>query len=212
MSAARAVAAGGTLIGMFGLVLQYVVLHQSMTADGASVLAVVWRFFAYFTILTNTFVTLVMARAVWSPDARSGLNAPRVELMGVTSILFVCLIYNLLLASTWTPQGWTKVADVIVHNIVPPVFALFWLMRQHRQLKWSDAAFAALWPLGFTVYGLARGAADGFYPYFFTDPTKMSWAQIGLNIAGLSAAFLIGAGLLVALSSVLERRVAARGA
>lgn len=210
MTPARVVAALGALIGLAGLGLQYVLLHVDMTANGASAIEAFWRFFAYFTILTNTFVTLVMARAAVSPDARSGLNAPRVELLAVTSILFVCIVYNILLASRWNPEGWQKVADVIVHNIAPLVFALFWLRRPHERLKWSDAAFAGLWPLGYAVYGLARGQLDGFYPYFFMDPTQASWAQVGINVGGLFVAFLIGAGLLIGLSRVIGRRMAGR--
>lgn len=197
---ARAIAALGALIGVFGLVLQFAILYGSMTADGATTLEATWRFVAYFTILTNSFATLVMARAALQPDAQDGLNAPRIELMAVTSILFVCVVYNLLLASRWDPQGWQKVADVIVHQVVPALFALFWLLRTQRGLEWRDAAFAALWPAGYAAYGLTRGALDGFYPYFFIDPTVLSWAQIGLNLAGLMAVFVAGALLLVGIS------------
>lgn len=202
----RAVAAAGALVGVFGLVLQYVILYAGMTSDGASPLEATWRFFAYFTILTNTFVTVVMARAALKPESLAGLNAPRIELMAVTSILFVCIVYNILLASRWDPQGWQKVADVIVHNIVPAIFALFWLMRPHGALTLRDAAFAALWPLGYAIYGLARGAFDGFYPYFFMDPTALSWGQIAINLLGLVVAFMLGAGLLLLLSQTLGRR------
>jgi hypothetical protein len=206
MSLARGGVIAGALIGAFGLALQFILLYGSMTADGATPFEATWRYFAYFTILTNTFVTLVMARAALKPESYAGLNAPRVELMAVTSILFVCIVYNLLLASRWDPQGWQKVADVVVHNIVPPVFALFWLLRPHGALTWKDAAFAALWPLAYAIYGLTRGAFDGFYPYFFMDPTAASYLQIALNLTGLVVAFMFGAGLLLLLSGLLGRR------
>lgn len=203
---ARPIAALGALIGIFGLVLQYILLYGDMAADGASPLAITWRFFSWFTLLTNTFVTLVMARAALRPEARSGLNAPRVELMAVTSIMFVCIVYNLLLASRWDPQGWQKVADVVVHNIVPFVFLAFWSVRQHGSLSWRDAAFAAIWPLAYAVYGLTRGAFDGFYPYFFMDPTSISYGQIAINLVGLVVAFMLGALLLIGISRALGRR------
>ena len=203
---ARPIAALGALIGLFGLVLQYILLYGDMAADGAAPLAITWRFFSWFTLLTNTFVTLVMAHAALRPQARTGLSAPRVELMAVTSILFVCIVYNVLLAPRWDPQGWQKVADVIVHNIVPVVFLAFWSVRPHGALGWRDAAFAALWPLAYAVYGLTRGAFDGFYPYFFMDPTTLSYAQIAINLAGLLAAFGIGALLLIGISRALAQR------
>lgn len=202
----RSVAAFGALIGLFGLVLQYVLLYAAMSADGASAVEVTWRYFVYFTLLTNTFVTLVMTRAALSPGDRTGLNAPRVELMAVTSIMFVCIVYNLLLASRWDPQGWQKLADVIVHNVVPPLFLMFWLLRPHGPLTWRDAAFAALWPLAYAVYGLMRGLFDGFYPYFFMDPFSITYAQIALNLLGLVVAFGAGALLLIGVSRALGRR------
>jgi hypothetical protein len=204
--AGRTVAAAGALIGFAGLALQYWLLYADMTNNGASPLAATWRYFAYFTILTNTFVTLVMAGAALRGERLTGLNAPRVELMAVTSILFVCIVYNLLLASRWDPQGWQKVADVIVHNVVPLIFALFWALRPHGSLSWRDAPFAAIWPLSYAIYGLSRGALDGFYPYFFMDPSQISWGQIAINLAGLVAAFMLGALLLVSISRALARR------
>ncbi len=203
---ARPVAALGALIGLFGLVLQYVLLYAGLSTDGASALDVLWRFYAYFTLLTNTFVTLVFARAALKPESFEGLNAPRVELMAVTSIMFVCIVYNVLLAALWDPQGWQKVADVIVHNVVPIVFLIFWALRPHGGLKWSHAVFAGLWPLAYAIYGLSRGALDGFYPYFFMDPAAASYVQIAVNVVGLFVAFLVGALLLIGISRALARR------
>lgn len=206
MSRARVVAIIGALTGAFGLGLQFWLLYADMTANGSSPLEATWRYFAYFTILTNTFVTLVMARAALATESYTGLNAPRVELMAVTSILFVCIVYNLLLAARWDPQGWQKVADVVVHNVVPIIFAVFWLLRPHGSLTWRDATFAALWPLGYAIYGLSRGALDNFYPYFFMDPTALSYPQIALNLVGLVVAFLLGASVLLLISRALGRR------
>lgn len=206
MSPARIAAAIGALVGASGLALQFAVLYGAMTAEGASPIEATWRYFAYFTILTNSFVTLVMARAALAPQARDGLNTPRVELMAVTSILFVCVVYNVLLAPLWDPQGLQKVADVTVHQVVPALFALFWLVRPHRGLSWRDAGFAALWPAGYAAYGLARGALDGFYPYFFIDPTALAWTQVAANLAGLMAAFVVGAILLVGVARTLARQ------
>lgn len=201
MIAARGIAALGAIVGLVGLVLQFWLIWRG----SGGVLEAAWSFFAYFTILTNSFVTLVFARAALR-GGDGGLNAPRVELMAATSILFVCAVYNLLLASRWDPQGWQMVADAIVHQIAPVLFALYWLARPHGRLVWKDAAFAALWPAGYSVYGLTRGAIDGFYPYFFMDPSVMAWPQVLLNMTALVAAFLAGAILMIALDGVLARR------
>ena len=83
---------------------------------------------------------------------------------------------------------------------------LFWFLRPHGSLTWRDAAFAALWPLAYAVYGLTRGLFDHFYPYFFMDPTTLSYGQIALNLVGLVVAFAIGAMLLLGISKLLSRR------
>lgn len=201
MSAARAIAALGALAGLFGLGLQYVIMLGSMEPALAT-----WRFFAYFTILTNCLVTLVFVRAALKPGADDGLNAPRVELMALTSILFVCAVYNILLAPRWAPEGWQLVADVVVHQSTPLLFTLYWSARPHGRLNWTSALFAALWPIAYSVYGLARGAFDGFYPYFFMDPSSTPWAQVALNMGGLTIAFIIGALVFVAIDRALARR------
>ena len=206
MSAARIVATIGALTGFAALALQYVLIVRDMGAEGATPLEATWRYLLYFTILTNTFVTLVMARAAWRPESRVGMNSPRGELMAVTSILFVCVDYNLLLASRWDPQGLQKIADVGVHQVVPALFALFWLLRPHGGLTWRGALFCALWPSAYTVYALARGQFDGFYAYFFMDPTAMSWGQLAVNVAGLCAAFVVGALVLVGVDHLLAKR------
>lgn len=206
MKPARIAAIIGALVGAYGLGLQYWLLYADMTANGATALEATWRYFAYFTILTNTFVTLVMARAALKPESYAGLNAPAVELMAVTSILFVCIVYNLLLASRWDPQGWQKLADVIVHDAVPVIFAIFWFLRPHGSLMWRDAGVAAIWPLAYGAYGLSRGLFDHFYPYFFMDPTAISYLQIAINMVGLVVAFLLGAALLLTVSRMLARR------
>lgn len=206
MKLARPVAALGATIGFFGLALQYWLLYADMSANGASFVEITWRYFVWFTLLTNTFVTLVMARAALKPEGNTGLNSPRIELMAVASILFVCIVYNVLLAPRWNPQGWQKVADVTVHDVVPIIFAVLWLLRPHGSLTWRDAAFAAVWPLAYAVYGLTRGLFDNFYPYFFMDPTTLSYGQIALNLVGLVVAFAIGALLLLSISQLLARR------
>jgi hypothetical protein len=201
----RAVAALGAGIGAFGLGLQFVILYGAMTGEGASPLEATWRYFAYFTILTNVFVTAVLARAALL-GGDGALNAPRIELTAVTSILFVCIVYNLLLASRWDPQGWQKLADMLLHNVTPAMVALYWVLRPHGRVALKDALFAALWPLAYAAYGLTRGAFDGYYPYFFMDPTALAIPQLALNLAGLSLAFVIGAALLVTFGRVWVKR------
>lgn len=178
---------------------------EDMQHHGGAALDGVWRYLGYFTVLTNSFVVAVLARAALRPQSRAGLNAPRVELMAVTSILFVGIIYNLLLASQWDPHGLQKLNDEVLHIWSPVVVAIYWLLRPRGGLNWRDGLFAAIWPMAYAVYGLGRGAFDGFYPYFFMDPTQLSLPRLLLNMSLLIVVFVVGALALVGLDRAIAR-------
>lgn len=205
MRARLLAAIGAPLIGAATVSQGWLSVAESMQ-HGRTLAEGVWIYLCYFTVLTNLLVAATLARAALRPADRIGLNAPRVELMVATSILFVGIVYNLLLASQWDPQGLRKANDIILHDVSPLLFAGFWLMRRQGVLRWRDAIFTAAWPFAYTIYAQARGAIDGFYPYFFTDPTRMTWARALINMAGLFAAFAIGALALIMLDRALRRR------
>src|SRR5262245_13132049 len=116
MPLTRLIAITGAVLTIAALLLQYY-LQFAWMAPGTSPLAVTWRYFGYFTILTNWLVV-----GVWIAPAlgrSSRLNLPIVEGTTVTAISMVGIIYHALLASQWNPQGMQWVADLIVHTITP---------------------------------------------------------------------------------------------
>lgn len=202
MPSARMIAIAGAVSTAVALVVQYVLQFSSM--DGASPLAVTWRYFGYFTILTNSLLV-----AVWTPMALgrpSRLNHPIVEGMTVTAISMVGLIYHALLASRWHPEGIQWVANLVVHTTSPLLFVCYWIVRPHGQLKWPHVLYFALWPLGYCIYALIRGALDGWYAYFFLNPSTTPLPQLALNILAQGIGFM-AAGLIVVAA---DRALAAR--
>lgn len=202
MNAARVIALVGALTGGAALILQFCLMYGSMSAGGFSPPAIAWRYLGYFTILTNIFVTLIWTRALLSPATRM----LRLESAGAVSIVMVGVIYHLLLASRWNPQGLAWVADFTHHTLVPVLFALYWLIRPHGQLKWIHAFALVIWPLAYCAYALIRGAFDGWYAYFFLDANHMTPMQLITSIAGLSAVFLVCGLVLIGIDKVLAKR------
>lgn len=208
MSVARLIAIVGAVAGIGALLLQFSLMFGSMSAEGYNPLAIAWRFFGYFTILTNTLVAVIWLRAVMRPD----ISQPRLEGAGATSIVMVGVIYHLLLASRWNPQGLQLLADFIHHTFVPIVFAIYWFMRPHGSLKWTDAAIFVIWPLTYCAYALTRGAFDNWYAYYFLDPRHVTLGQLALSIATQSVSFLVCALVLAAIDKMLGARVGASSA
>ena len=192
----RTLAGLAAIFGWAGLALQFWLIVQAMgLADGT------WRFIAFFTILANIGTALV-ATAV-AADSKGALARPRAKYVAATSIALVGLVYSLWLRSSWDPQGLQKLADIALHDAVPVLFVGAWVAGLHEQLKWRDILWATVPPLLYCIYALARGAADGFYAYWFLDPAIQEPAQTATSVAFLLAAVAVIAGVL----NTIERGV-----
>jgi hypothetical protein len=61
-------------------------------------------------------------------------------------------------------------------------------------------------PLVYAVYAIARGLADGTFPYFFLNPDKTGWIGVGAYLIGLGALFYLAGALLVFVAQKLAAR------
>lgn len=200
---ARAVAALAALVGAFGVVAQLGLLIQDFLADGKTVAAAVWRFLVYFSILTNMAIVLVGGAMALAP--RSALAGPRVRMAAATAIAIVGIVFAVALRSTMATEGLRAVASHALHDVVPPLFLLAWVLSDHGELGWTDALWALIAPTVYTVYGLARGLAENWYPYWFLDLDALSFGAFLTNAALIVAGFLAIAGLFVAADKGLGR-------
>jgi len=124
------------------------------------------------------------------------LSASRATGLAV-SITMVGVIYHLLLAPIWNPQGAAWWADQGLHTAVPLLTLLWWGGVAAKSIRIHDLPSWLAWPLGYCAYALIRGAMTGFWPYPFLDADTLGPARVSLNIAGLILAFAgLGAGFL----------------
>jgi hypothetical protein len=203
LQAARAVAMVGALVGWAALLLQFGLLMASFRAEGGTALGGIWRFFGFFTILSNILAAIVLTHAALKPRAATGLTDPPVELAVTTAMALVGIVYAVVLRALWEPQGWQKLADVALHDAMPIIVVLFFLLRGHGALRWRDAITALTIPVGYGLYALARGAIDGWYAYPFLDAGKLSAVQMAVNMAGLTLGVLALALLLIAVAKLV---------
>jgi hypothetical protein len=188
------VAACGALLGWAALALQLVL---TLTTIGGTALDGIWRYLGYFTVIANIFAAIVLTLAVL--DRRK----PRLEFAAATAMVLVGVTYSLLLRETWDPRGWQKVADVMLHDVMPVLVALFWLLRPHGGLRWRDVWLCVILPTGYVGYALARGASEGWYPYAFMDVAQAGVGAVAVNCTVMGAAFLAMAALLKLLDAKL---------
>ena len=202
---ARVLAGLAALVGWVALVLQLVLLVGTFQSDGRSAVAAVWRFFGFFTILSNLAAACVMTHAALRPQARRGLGAPRAGLLVASAMAIVGIVYSIALRALWDPQGLSKVADTLLHDVAPVLVVLAFLVRP-QHVAWRDAGAALVVPLVYCGYMFGRGALDGWYPYPFLDPNQLAMPQLAGNTVALAIAYGLVALVLAGAARLLRPR------
>ena len=184
--------------------LQLILIIDKMTGEGASLLQAIWRFFGFFTILTNCAVAIVATAIAVRPN--SVMANAKARLATASAITIVGLVYSVALRAIWHPTGWQAVVDHALHDATPLLFLLTWFFSGHGKLQWRNAVWAVLPGLVYFIYALIRGAADGWYAYWFLDPASLPPAQMAMNVAILLLAFSIVALGFISLDKWLAPR------
>lgn len=198
----RAFAAAAALLEWLALVLQLYLSIQITKASGAGAWAGVWIYFGFFTTLTNLLVALALTATAWGPRGPISryFGRPSIYTCIAMSIFVVGALYNALLRQLWHPEGWQLVADVILHDIMPVLFLLYWWFAVPKsQLHWRQLGYWLLYPAAYFLYVLARGALNGWYPYPFLDVSALGYAQVWVDGVAVLLAFVAVAALLIAL-------------
>jgi phosphoglycerol transferase MdoB-like AlkP superfamily enzyme len=183
---------------------QLILIIQKMTGEGESVTQAVWRFFGFFTILTNCAVAVVATAMAIKPNSVMANASAR--LATATAIFIVGLVYSVALRAIWQPTGWQAVIDHALHDATPVLFILSWFFAKHGQLKTRHAFLAVVPAFIYFIYALVRGAADGWYAYWFLNPASLTPAQMVINVVILLLAFSVVALAFVRLDKWLAQR------
>lgn len=201
------VAATIAVAGWTGLALQFYV----STANGrdATFLLNAFRYFSYFTILTNLFVALIVTAPLLPARVARWLQGPQVKAAGATYIAMVALVYWLLLRGHWHPQGLQAAADMLLHAAVPALYVFYWLAFVEKgSLRWRSTQAWLVYPLVYFAFVLARGALVGAYPYPFVDVNQLGYLQVTTNAAGFLTAFAALGSTVVATDRAAARLAA----
>lgn len=194
----RILAAIVGLVAAISLYLQWTVSTGLMV--GSSPLAVVWRMAAYFTVLSNFAIVLIMANTAYFGKIRSRRAAFITVMIGL-----VGLGYHALLAGIWHPAGLAWWADQGLHTAVPVLTLLWWIVYAPKAgLKWPHAFSWVIWPIVYADYALVRGLASGFYPYPFINVAILGIGQVVLNIAALAIGALVIGLLLIGIARLIR--------
>ncbi len=101
----------------------------------------------------------------------------------------------MLLRSLWAPTGLHKLADAILHSLIPVLFVSWWLLYAPKQgLRWSGPLGWLAYPLAYFVFCVILGMLTGRYLYPFADLGSLGTARV-LGNAGLLLLLFWGLGM-----------------
>jgi hypothetical protein len=158
-----------------------------------------WDLLRYFTILTCGLVGTLMAFEAMGRPVGQNRHAT-----ATLSIIMVGVIYQLLLAPPEPLTGIDWWPDFGFHVAIPVLTAVWWIVWAPKDLVLKSLPIWLVWPTGYCLYALIRGAITGQYPYFFFDIGQFGAIQVAINIVGLVTVFAFTGLLLWAASRALR--------
>jgi hypothetical protein len=195
------------LFSFINLILQFILIQKGIKNFSEFVIQTI-AFFSYMTIWSNVLVASVYFLPLMIPKTRAGkfFLQPFVQTAILVYIIIVCIVYSLLLAKTWNPQGLQKFADVSLHYIIPLLYVLFWILFVQKGSSKLQNVFAWLvFPLAYVIYALIVGSIKNSYPYPFLDLNKNTLAFVAMMIAIVCVGYIIIGIIAVAADKLLYK-------
>ncbi|MGC4017597.1 MAG: Pr6Pr family membrane protein [Luteolibacter sp.] len=208
-SARRAFLLMAGLVGLAGLLIQAHVTWHLGVSRGWSAAATVAKYLSYFTLLTNILLAASSLIGAIAPESRAGtfVHKPATASALLVYISIVGIVYVLVLAGLWHPQGLQWWADGILHYATPLLWAAYWItfVPKVRQ-PWSNPFGWLIYPALYLIWALIYGTITGHYPYPFLDVKALGVGRVALAIVSMTATFLIVGWLVISFSRAIASR------
>lgn len=199
----------GALLAWAAVLLQLYLIIINRTA---SIPETLMRFFTFFTILCNILVAVCCTTLAIRPLFNDGRFFSRSGVVSAVAVYITVVgtVYQFILRPLWEPQGLNRVADEMLHSVVPLFFVLYWFIFLPKQtLQWRNIFAWLIFPFCYLLVILFRGAVSGYYPYPFVNVTKLGYSSVFLNCLMMLAGF-VAVSLLVVASGRISKREAAK--
>lgn len=159
------------------------------------------NYFSYFTLDTNVLVALAMGWSALAPESGPGkfFSKPGVRAALTLYILLVGLVYHFMLREIWTPYGWAKVSNFMLHYVTPVLMLSNWLLISRKDgLRLLHVPAWMAFPAVYAVLVMLRGAMTGIYPYGFLNAAQIGWGASLTHIVELFLAMGLAGCIMVA--------------
>jgi hypothetical protein len=195
-----------SIVAWLAVLLQIGLVLRIMLATGQSPLTGLINTLSYFTVLTNLLVAIAVTASLFPSRSHSLLNRPDIQSAIALYIFVVGLTYSLLLRHVWEPTGLQFVADVALHDAVPILYILYWLVFVPKgTLHWRQPVWWMIYPALYFVYAMLRGGYTGKYAYYFIDAGSLGYPKVFAIAAAFVAMFYVLGLIVVAIDHWMGR-------
>lgn len=201
----RLVVALVALIGVTGHLVQRLAKHPPEWSIPRSIL----DYLSYYTIQTNLLVVTWLAIAIlyWRRESEHPILRPKIKGAFTLYISATFIIYAILLAGLWEPEGADLYLSIISHYITPIAFMIDWLLFEKRgTYQWKYALQWLVYPFGYLGYSLVYGGITGRYQYPFLNLPVLGWGGLTIRVALLVVFFVALGCMYIAINKTLGRR------
>lgn len=161
--------------------------------------------FAYFTIQSNLIVGATSLLLVLNPG-RTSTVFEVFRFIGVVAITITGIVFHAALAQLFDLESWSRVANHLVHTVVPVMAVLGWLLYGPRGLTSRRVMWlSVLFPVWYMTFALVRGAIMHRYPYPFADVDALGYVKVLINSVWICGLYLAVAAGAVAIDERLSR-------
>lgn len=182
--------------------------------SGTELIDGIITYFSYFTILSNIMVALAFTFSCTPPRTRIGrfLSRPDVRSAIAIYIIVTGVVYLILLSNLSPPGQIRRVANILLHYVVPVMYVFDWLFFVPKgTLAWKQVLSWLVFPILYAALTLIRGTQTESYPYFFLNVTQLGYPRVLLNCVFLLAVFTLLGLLLVAIDRWMGKSPRLRG-
>ncbi|KGD67775.1 hypothetical protein LG45_11685 [Flavobacterium aquatile LMG 4008 = ATCC 11947] len=189
----------------FTVILQLVLIIINRQA---SIVETLIRYFTFFTILSNILVAFVFTAESLQSNLLKFFARSNTQVAITVYIFVVGFVYNTILRFIWQPKGWDKVADELLHLVIPIVYILFWYFKFSKQTINYKSIFGwLLFPMIYIIVVMIRGYFSNYYPYPFLNVSDLGFAKVLYNAIYMTLFFVIVSYVFYQINNLKVRKI-----
>lgn len=170
-----------------------------------SVPLTIWKYFSYYTILSNILVFVWFASLIFWPTEPIGKLAHDANVSAaITFYISSVGIANYIIFGWQKMPLLNRISDLLVHAVTPLFTFLYWIFfTEKEQLQYSLFGYWFIFPLSYAAYTILHGKWSRFYPYEFTNVQVLGLKKVSLNALTLSFSLFVGGTLFILLGKII---------